>query len=111
MPPQKRLNIQELFVVMAIIGTLAAVVIPSIKQGKDRARAARAAPPQQAVEPDGQLNTIEISDYADDVDRGGQEDWTKVVAPLLPLAFMAVVAAVVIVALRRQTSRRRHAGE
>lgn len=115
MRPHKRLSLVELMVIMAVVGILAAIVLPAAKQAKERAQAPRApaapqAPrspaPQAAIEPAGQLNTIEVSEYAADSPEEGPDQWERLIAPFVPLAFMAVVAFVVVTAMRRQMSRR-----
>ncbi len=104
MRPRKQMTLMELMIVMAIIGILAAIVIPGLKQAKDRARAARSAAAERPVEPDGQLNTIEVSEVSPTAEHQTAEAWSRIVAPLLPLGFVAIVAAIIVISLRRQMS-------
>ena len=104
MRPRKQMSMVEMMIVMAIIGIVAAIVLPSLKQAKERAQAARNAPAQQSVEPDGQLNTIEVSELSETADRGSPDQWGPALAPLFPLAFIAAIIVIIFVAMRRQMS-------
>ncbi len=105
MRPRKQMSMVEMMIAMAIIGILAAIVLPNLKQAKQRAQAARRAPVQQTAEPDGQLNTIEVSELAETADRGNPDQWGRALAPRLPLAFIAVGIVIIFVAMRHQMSR------
>ena len=104
MPARKQMNMVEMMIVMAIVGIIAAIVLPNLKQAKQRAQAARNGPAQQAVEPDGQLNTIEVSELSETADRGSPDQWGRALAPLFPLAFIAAIIVAIFVAMRRQMS-------
>jgi len=107
MPRRQRMTLIELMIVVAILGILAAIVLPSLKQAKNRARADRAAEAaRQAIPPDGQLNTIELSEATAAAERQTPDQWSRALAPFLPLAFVAAITAIVIAAARRQMSRR-----
>jgi prepilin-type N-terminal cleavage/methylation domain-containing protein len=97
----------ELMIVIAIVGILAAILIPSIKQAQDRARGQRTAEAERrALPPDGQLNTIELSEVSAAADEQTPDRWSRSLTPFIPLAFVAAIAAIVIAAARRQMSRR-----
>jgi len=105
MRPRKQMTMVELMIVMAIVGILAAVVLPALKQAKDRARAGRAPAVQRPVEPDGQLNTIEVSELSKSAERSSPDQWARGLAPLFPLAFIAAIIVIIFVAMRRRMSR------
>ena len=105
MPPRKQMSMIELMIIMAIVGILAAILIPGLKQAKERAQTAGTPAARQQVEPDGQLNTIEVSEVSPTADHDVAEEWKRVIAPLLPLAFTAIVTAVILISVRRQMSR------
>ncbi|UCC67899.1 MAG: hypothetical protein JSV79_12410 [Armatimonadota bacterium] len=105
MPPRKQMSLIELMIIMAIVGILAAILIPGLKQAKQRTETAPTPGARQQVEPDGQLNTIEVSEVSPTADHDVAEEWKRVVGPLVPLAFTAVVVAAILISVRRQMSR------
>ena len=107
MPRRQRMTMIELMIVIAIVGILAAILIPRIKQAQDRARGRRTAEAErQALPPDGQLNTIELPEVTAAADEQTPDRWGRSLTPFIPLALVAAIAAIVIAAARRQMSRR-----
>jgi hypothetical protein len=108
MPRRRQMTLIEWMVLMAIVGILAAIVMPSIDQAKRKALAARqeAARAPSPASADGLLNTIELSEVADSGERSGSEELGGVISALLPIAFAVAVIFVVLAAVRREMSRR-----
>lgn len=104
MRPRKQMTMIELMVMIAIFGILAAITLPTLKQAKDRAQAGRGPAVRRSVEPDGQLNTIEVSELSPSADDNSSQELTRLISSLLPVALVAIVAAVVIASARRQMS-------
>jgi hypothetical protein len=107
MPARKQMTLVEWMIIMAILGILAAITLPTLQQAKQRARGGgpRIAAPQP-VPPDGQLNTIELPEQSASPDERGPEEVTRIIAPLLPVAFAIAITLVFVATLRRRTSRR-----
>jgi len=110
MPARQRMTLIEFLIVMAIFGILAAIAIPAMEQARQRARAARSgagqAPAFTAVSPDGQLNTIEVSELARDGDRARPEQFIGVVIGLVPVVVGVAIIYAIVSRLKRQMARR-----
>ena len=110
MPARRaRMTVVERLVVLAILGILLSVVLPAMqragKQTKRHAPAAAAAPgvARPGQEPAGQLNTVEVSDAAQEREKESPSDAAaRAVGPAVRLAVLVVVVAVVVNVLRRR---------
>ncbi|MBN1459159.1 MAG: hypothetical protein JXA57_06455 [Armatimonadetes bacterium] len=110
MPRRARMTPTEFLVLMAIVGILISILIPNLKQARQRELAAR----RHAVQPtaadsrdvDGQLNTIEVSEVSQNARHRPPEQFIAPFARLLPLAAGVFFVIFFLSRLRRQMSRR-----
>ena len=110
MPRRARMSPTEFLVLMAIVGILISILIPNLKQARERELAAR----RQAVETraadsrevDGQLNTIEVSEVSQNARHRPPEEFVAPLARLVPVAAGVFFVVFFLSRLRRQTSRR-----
>ena len=106
MPRRQQMTLVELMVVMAILGILAAIVLPAFSQAKQRAQGRRDTAARAPASVDGQFNTIEVSELSESAERTTPNPLGRLIAPLLPLAFVAAVIFIILSAARHQMSRR-----
>ncbi len=113
MPRRQKPTLVELLIIVAILGILAAVVLPAMEQAR---RPSRPPPgsvvgaPQTAEESgafDGQLNTIEVSELSQSRDMESPARVFGVLADLLPIVVPVAILLIVFVRLRRQMSAQR----
>jgi len=107
MPARRaRMTVVERLVVLAILGILLSVVLPAMQRaGRQTKRHAPAAPAvaPSGQEPAGQLNTVEVSDAAQEREKESPSDAAaRAVGPAVRLAVLVVVVAVVVNVLRRR---------
>lgn len=100
-----QISLIELMIIIAILGIVAAIALPALRQAKERSHRSPSAV-QEPIPPDGQLNTIEVSETSRSTDRSDPERWGRAFAPILPLVFGIVMILMIITAVRRQMSRR-----
>ena len=106
MKTRRPMTMIERLIVMAILGILAAIVLPSLQQAKESARGSASPAVEEPAMPDGQLNTIDVSEASGGADHTSRQDWGRTIRPVLP---MAVILAIILMRLRhlqRQKSRR-----
>ena len=98
--PQASPLVQQM-IIIAIIGIFAAIVIPAMKQARERAAPT---PPATAspADYDGLGNTIEVSEISDGAADGDAGPGLRVLEPLIPIALVLAV----IVAVLRAASRK-----
>ena len=112
MPARQKPTLVEIMIMVAILGILAAIVIPAMEQAKRRAqtagrRAAQSGPvAQQPSSADGQLNTIEVSELSQNTERERPEQYIGVVVGLIPIVISVLVVWFILNRLRQQMSRR-----
>ncbi|GEM_PF-5092198 len=107
MPPRHRLTLVELIIIAAVIGVLASIALPALRQAGPRAAREQAALQVREPPPDGQLNTIEVPEVSEgarprpSAARQGPSDdaWAALA--------VAVAAVAVIGMLRRRRARPR----
>ena len=112
MPARQKPNLIEIMVMVAILGILAAIVIPGLEQAKQRARSSarpsdrsgHAAQEPSAV--DGQLNTIEVSELSQTDQQPRPEQYIGAFRHFIPLIVLALSIWFVLSRLRRQMSGR-----
>ena len=101
--PQASRFVQQI-VIIAIIAIFAAIVIPAMKQARERA----ARTPPAAASPaeyDGLGNTIELSEVSDGAADREAGRGLRVLEPLIPVALvLAVIVAVLRAASRKPPS-------
>jgi type II secretory pathway pseudopilin PulG len=100
----------EFLILMAIVGILISIILPGLSQARRRELAARRHgvqdPALDSRAADGQLNTIEVSEVAQNEPTQGPEQYIAPVVRLLPLAAAAFFVFLVLTRLRRQMSER-----
>lgn len=109
MPPRKQqMTLVEALIMVAILGILAAVTMPTMQRAKKQSMQARAGEPvasQQVRERAGQLNTIEVSEVASGEKEPAPEVSPRAIGALIRLAITAVIVVVIINAFRRRMKR------
>jgi competence protein ComGC len=112
MPARQKPTIVEIMIMVAILGILAAIVIPGLEQAKRRAHSSgpRVAPSNRMADQpsasDGQLNTIEVSELSENTQQPRPEQYIGVVVGLIPLVISVLVVWFILNRLRQQMSRR-----
>ena len=114
MPARQKMTPVEVMIVLAILGILASIALPAMKQAQGRARhvqrAARQssyATPRAPSDSDGQLNTIEVSELSRNSEQGHPEQWFGALIGLLPVVVAAAFIYVFVKRVRQQMTRRR----
>ena len=103
--PKQQMTLVQALIMVAVLGILAAVGMPSMQRAKQRAMQVRTDEPvasQQVQEPAGQLNTIEVSEVSSEEKEPGAEMSGRSIGPLIRLAITAVVVVAIINAFRRR---------
>ena len=112
MSARQKPNIIEILVMLAILGILAAIVLPGLEQAKRRAQApGRGLPPgahaaQQPSAVDGQFNTIEVSELSQSSEQPRPEQYIGVFAGLIPVIIAVLVIWFMLTRFRQQMFRR-----
>lgn len=106
MPRRKKLSSVEVLILMAILGILFSIIMPSAERAKRQAQRARSAPVVERTTGEGQLNTIEVSELSERVHRHNPMQWFGVLLGLAPVIFAMVVIFTIFGRLRRRMSRR-----
>jgi hypothetical protein len=96
-------SLVELVITLAILGVLAAAVVPGLRQARERASAPSAEPP--AAAPDGQFNTIDAPGEPGALGEGAAEDIMRPLRKAVAM-FVAVALALAILAAARREARR-----
>lgn len=110
MPARHKISLIELMIIAAIVGILISIIVPASQQARLRARGrANTAlqPPGPSVAPDGQLNTIEVSELSEHAERRPGVNWVRMITGVIPALFPAIFAIVVIIRFRKQLARPR----
>lgn len=110
MPRRQKLTLVELLIIIAILGILAAIVMPAFQQARQRSLASRGRVNQSydmAQQPsgaDGQLNTIEVSELSQSREGRGPAQHLGALFAVLPILVAAAVMVIIFGRLRRQMS-------
>jgi Tfp pilus assembly major pilin PilA len=112
MPARQKMTPVEVMIVLAILGILASIALPAMKQAQGRARhvqrvARQYSAPRAASDSDGQLNTIEVSELSRNSERGHPEQWFGALIGLLPVVVAVAFIYVFVKRVRQQMTRRR----
>jgi len=112
MPARQKPTLVEIMIMVAILGILAAIVLPGLEQAKRRAQASgrqsaqSSYAAQQPSAADGQLNTIEISELSQNNQEPRPEQYVGVFTNLIPIIISVLVVWFILTRLRQQMSRR-----
>ena len=112
MPARQKPTLIEIMIMVAILGILAAIILPGLEQAKQRAHSPgrRVAPSSRVADQpsasDGQLNTIEVSELSENTQQPRPEQYIGVVAGLIPVVISVLVVWFILNRLRQQMSRR-----
>jgi len=112
MPARQKPTLVEIMIMVAILGILAAIVLPGLEQAKRRAQSGgrpMAPSSPMADQPsalDGQLNTIEVSELSQNTQQPRPEQYVGVVVGAIPIVISVLVVWFILNRLRRQMSRR-----
>lgn len=112
MSARQKPNLIEIMVMVAILGIVAAIVIPALEQAKQRAHSAgrpSARSGYVAQEPsavDGQLNTIEVSELSQNDQQPRPEQYIGVFGSLIPVIISVLFIWFILSRFRQQMSRR-----
>ncbi|HUU55518.1 MAG TPA: hypothetical protein VMY87_11420 [Armatimonadota bacterium] len=112
MPARQKPTIIEIMIMVAILGILAAIVLPGLEQAKQRAHSPgpRVAPSSRIADQpsavDGQLNTIEVSELSQSDQEPRPEQYIGVVVRLIPVVMSVLVVWFILNRFRQQMSRR-----
>lgn len=101
MPQPKQINLVEILVILAIVGILAAIMLPVMQQAKRNAPVATTTEAEDS-EPAGQLNMIEISELSKEEAPKEPEDVARLVTSAFPIIVAVIVALVMIHGLRQK---------
>jgi len=112
MPARQKMTPVEVMILLAILGILASIALPAMKQAQGRVRhvqraARQYSAPRAASASDGQLNTIEVSELSRDSERAHPEQWVGALIGLLPVVVAVAFIYVFVKRLRQQVTRRR----
>lgn len=104
MPERKQMTLVEILVIIAILGILAAIMLPAMQQAKRNAPAVTT-PEAEDTEPAGHLNTIEISELSREAAPKEPEDVVRSVTEAFPVMVAVIIALVIIQAVRQKQRR------
>lgn len=110
MPRQQKPSLIELLIIVAILGILAAIVLPAMEQARRRSlssgdRAGQARDVAERPEAfDGQLNTIEVPEVSQGRNGGNPGRAVGVLIGLVPVILPVVVVLIIFGRVRRQLS-------
>ncbi len=110
MPRRQKLTLVELLIIVAILGILAAIVMPALYQAQQRSLSSRSRASQsydsaqERSAADGQLNTIEVSELSQSRESNGPAQHLGALFAVLPIIVGAALLLIVFGRLRRQMS-------
>jgi competence protein ComGC len=112
MPARQKPTLVEIMIMVAILGILAAIVLPGLEKAKRRAHSP--GPPvapssgmaDQPIAADGQLNTIEVSELSQNEQQPRPEQYVGVFTNLIPIIISVLVVWFMLTRFRQQMSRR-----
>ncbi len=110
MPRRQKPTLVEFLIIVAILGILAAIVMPALQQARQRSLASRDRVNQSydvAQEPtaaDGQPNTIEVSELSQSRESSGPAEHLGALFAVFPIIVGAALMLIIFGRLRRQMS-------